>query len=192
MALLPIRIHPDSCLRVAASRVGAVDDGVRKLVDDMAETMYAAPGIGLAAVQVNVPLRVAVVDVSEERDRLQVLINPEIVSAAGSVQSEEGCLSLPGLFAEVTRRETVHVRAINRAGERFELHADGLLAVCIQHEIDHLNGKLFTDRLSRLKRERILDKWQKERAAARASGGGEAHGGAGDGGADGGRDGKPL
>ncbi|MCY4245418.1 MAG: peptide deformylase [Gammaproteobacteria bacterium] len=190
MALLHIRIHPDPCLRVAASAVGEVDAEVRRLVDDMAETMYAAPGIGLAAVQVDVPLRVAVVDVSEERDRLLVLINPEIVSAAGSVQAEEGCLSLPGLFAEVTRRETLHVRAINRAGEKFELHADGLLAVCIQHEIDHLNGKLFTDRLSRLKRERILDKWHKERAAARVPGGGEAHGEAGNG--DSGRDGKTL
>ncbi len=189
MALLHIRTHPDPCLRAAASAVGAVDDEVRKLVDDMAETMYAAPGIGLAAVQVNVPLRVAVVDVSEERDQLQVFINPEIVSAAGTVQSEEGCLSLPGLFAEVARRETVHVRALNRAGEKFELHADGLLAVCIQHEIDHLNGKLFTDRLSRLKRERILDKWLKERAAARLPGGGEARGG---GDTSSGRDGKPL
>ena len=132
----------------------------------MAETMYSANGIGLSAVQVGIPLRVAVVDVSEKRDSPLVLINPEILSASGDVRTVEGCLSFPGLFAEVTRRKVLHIQAVNLAGGKFELYAGGLLAVCIQHEIDHLNGVLFIDRISRLKRERMLDKWHKERDAA--------------------------
>jgi len=142
-------------LHTVAKPVAAVDARIRKLVDDMAETMYAAPGIGLAATQVNVHERVVVIDISETHDALQVFINPEIVAQSGREESEEGCLSVPGVFDRVTRAERVTVRALDRDGKPFELEADGLLAVCIQHEMDHLMGKVFVDYLSNLKRNRI-------------------------------------
>ena len=155
MARLDILHYPDARLHTVAKPVAAVDARIRKLVDDMAETMYAAPGIGLAATQVNVHERVIVIDISETHDALRVLINPEIVAQSGREESEEGCLSVPGVFDTVTRAERVTVRALDREGKPFELDADGLLAVCIQHEMDHLLGKVFVDYLSNLKRNRI-------------------------------------
>jgi peptide deformylase len=142
--------------------VAEVDASVRKLVDDMFATMYDAPGIGLAATQVNVAQRVVVIDISEEHDEPLCFINPEILERDGEEQMEEGCLSVPGFFETVTRAERIKVRALDREGEPFELEADGLLAVCIQHEIDHLDGKLFVDYLSNLKRQRIRKKLEKE------------------------------
>ena len=155
MAKLDILHYPDVRLHTVAKPVAAVDARIRTLVDDMAETMYAAPGIGLAATQVNVHERVVVIDISETHDALQVFINPEIVAQSGREESEEGCLSVPGVFDTVTRAERVTVRALDRDGKSFELEADGLLAVCIQHEMDHLMGKVFVDYLSNLKRNRI-------------------------------------
>ena len=155
MAKLDILHYPDVRLHTVAKPVVAVDARIRTLVDDMAETMYAAPGIGLAATQVNVHERVVVIDISETHDALQVFINPEIVAQSGREESEEGCLSVPGVFDRVTRAERVTVRALDRDGKSFELEADGLLAVCIQHEMDHLMGKVFVDYLSNLKRNRI-------------------------------------
>lgn len=155
MAKLDILHYPDARLHTVAKPVVAVDARIRTLVDDMAETMYAAPGIGLAATQVNVHERVVVIDISETHDALQVFINPEIVAQSGREESEEGCLSVPGVFDRVTRAERVTVRALDRDGKSFELEADGLLAVCIQHEMDHLMGKVFVDYLSNLKRNRI-------------------------------------
>ncbi len=155
MARLDILHYPDARLHTVAKPVAAVDARIRKLVDDMAETMYAAPGIGLAATQVNVHERVIVIDLSETHDVLRVFINPEIVAQSGREESEEGCLSVPGVFDRVTRAERVTVRALDRDGKSFELEADGLLAVCIQHEMDHLLGKVFVDYLSNLKRNRI-------------------------------------
>ncbi len=155
MARLDILHYPDARLHTVAKPVKAVDERIRQLVDDMAETMYAAPGIGLAATQVNVHERVIVIDISETHDALQVFINPELVAQAGTEESEEGCLSVPGVFDKVTRAERVTVRALDRDGKPFELEADGLLAVCIQHEMDHLMGKVFVDYLSNLKRNRI-------------------------------------
>ena len=140
-----------------------VDDGIRRLVEDMFETMYAAPGIGLAAVQVNVAKRVIVIDVSEEHDEPLCFIDPEILESEGVETMEEGCLSVPGYFDKVTRAERIKVRALDRDGQPFEMLADGLLAVCIQHEIDHLDGKLFVDYLSNLKRQRVRRKLEKER-----------------------------
>jgi peptide deformylase len=142
--------------------VGEVDDGVRELVDNMFETMYEAPGIGLAATQVNVHQRVIVIDVSEDRTEPLCLVNPEILEREGEEQMEEGCLSVPGYYEPVTRAERIRFRAIDRDGNPFERRADGLLAVCIQHEIDHLDGKLFVDYLSSLKRQRIRKKLEKE------------------------------
>jgi len=162
MALLTILHYPDPRLRQVAKPVGAVDDALRRLVDDMAETMYAAPGIGLAAVQVHVALRVVVIDLSETRTALQVLINPEIVERDGKQVFEEGCLSVPGIFGEVERAQHIRVRALGRDGQPFELEAQGLLATCIQHEIDHLDGKVFVDYLSRLKQSRIRKKIEKQ------------------------------
>ena len=162
MALLTILHYPDPRLRQVAKPVGAVDDALRRLVDDMAETMYAAPGIGLAAVQVNVALRVVVIDLSETRHTLQVLINPEITERDGKQVFEEGCLSVPGIFGEVERAQHIRVRALGRDGKPFELEAQGLLATCIQHEIDHLDGKVFVDYLSRLKQSRIRKKIEKQ------------------------------
>jgi len=162
MARLDILHYPDARLHTVAKPVATVDARIRKLVDDMAETMYAAPGIGLAATQVNVHERIIVIDISETHDALRVFINPEIVAQSGREESEEGCLSLPGVFDRVTRAERVTVRALDRVGKSFELDADGLLAVCIQHEMDHLMGKVFVDYLSNLKRNRIKAKLAKQ------------------------------
>jgi peptide deformylase len=162
MAKLDILTFPDPRLRNKARPVGRVDDDIRRLVDDMFETMYAAPGIGLAAIQVNVPLRIVVIDVSESNDSPLSLINPEILERSGEEQMDEGCLSVPGFYEPVTRAERVRVRALDRDGQPFELEADGLLAVCIQHEIDHLDGKLFVDYVSALKRQRIRRKLEKD------------------------------
>jgi peptide deformylase len=166
MALLPILEFPDPRLRTRAQPVEQVDRDLRKLIDDMFETMYAAPGIGLAATQVNVAKRVLVVDISESRKEPLALINPEILSRDGVEETEEGCLSVPGVYDKVTRAERIRVRALDREGRTIEMDANGLLAVCIQHEIDHLDGKLFVDYLSELKRTRIRKKLEKERAAS--------------------------
>jgi peptide deformylase len=166
MALLPILHYPDPRLHNIAAPVKAVDDRIRQLIKDMAETMYAAPGIGLAATQVDVHERVLIIDISETRDELQAFINPEILEAAGEVETEEGCLSVPGIFDKVKRAERVKVRALNDRGEPFTLEAEGLLAVCIQHEIDHLDGKVFVEYLSRLKQQRIGAKLKKQQRAA--------------------------
>ena len=163
MAILDILHFPDPRLRTRAQEVDSVDDQVRSLVDDMLETMYQAPGIGLAATQVDVHRRVVVIDVSEHQDAPQVFINPEILSREGVEETDEGCLSVPGIYERVQRAECIRVRALNRDGKSFELDADDLLAVCIQHEIDHLDGKLFVDYLSPLKRQRIRKKLEKQR-----------------------------
>jgi peptide deformylase len=162
MARLDILHYPDARLHTVAKPVAVVDARIRQLVDDMAETMYAAPGIGLAATQVNVHERVVVIDISETHDDLLVLINPEIIARSGTEESEEGCLSVPGIYDKVTRAERVSVRALDRNGKSFELKADGLLAVCVQHEMDHLMGKVFVDYLSGLKRNRIKAKLLKQ------------------------------
>ena len=162
MARLDILHYPDARLHTVAKPVKTVDERIRKLIDDMAETMYAAPGIGLAATQVNVHERIVVIDISETHDALRVFINPELVAQSGREESEEGCLSVPGVFDKVTRAERVTVRALDRDGKPFELEADGLLAVCIQHEMDHLMGKVFVDYLSNLKRNRIRAKLLKQ------------------------------
>jgi peptide deformylase len=163
MALLQILEFPDPRLRNRAQPVTHVDAALRTLIDDMFETMYAAPGIGLAATQVNVAKRVLVLDLSEKRDQPLALINPEVLERAGVEETEEGCLSVPGYFDKVTRAEKIRVRALDRDGKQLEFVAEGLLAVCIQHEIDHLDGKLFVDYLSELKRTRIRKKLEKER-----------------------------
>lgn len=163
MARLTILEYPDPRLRTRAQPVESVDESLRQLIDDMFETMYAAPGIGLAATQVNVHKRVIVIDVSETRDQPLVLINPEILERQGVEEMEEGCLSVPGIYDKVTRAERIRVRTLDREGKTVEFDADGLLAVCIQHEIDHLDGKLFVDYLSDLKRTRIRKKLEKER-----------------------------
>lgn len=163
MAVLDILKYPDARLHTVAERVATVDDRIRKLVADMAETMYAAPGIGLAATQVNVHERVVVVDVTETHDNLQVFINPEITWHSDTLQSyEEGCLSIPGIYDKVERPDRVNVTALDLDGKPFSIEADGLLAVCIQHEIDHLDGKLFIQYLSRLKQSRIRQKVLKQ------------------------------
>ena len=169
MALRTILEYPDPRLRTRAQPVTQFDAEIRALIDDMFETMYAAPGIGLAATQVNVAKRVLVIDISERRDQPLALINPDIVKREGVEETEEGCLSVPGIFDKVTRAERIQVRALDRDGKPFELAADGLLAVCIQHEIDHLDGKLFVDYLSELKRTRIRKKLEKERKERPAS-----------------------
>ena len=158
MALLPILHYPDPRLKKRAEPVTEVDESIRRLAADMAETMYAAPGIGLAATQVDVHKRVIVIDVTEDRSGLTVLINPEILEKDGECVSEEGCLSVPGIYDKVTRAERVRVRALNLQGETVEFEAEGLLAVCIQHEIDHLDGKVFVEYLSPLKQSRIKAK----------------------------------
>ncbi|MCG6871638.1 MAG: peptide deformylase [Gammaproteobacteria bacterium] len=162
MALLGILTYPDPRLLELSQAVEQFDAELHRLLDDMAETMYQAPGVGLAAPQVNVHRRLIVVDVSEQRDALQEFINPELVATDGSQECEEGCLSVPGIYANVTRAEHIRVRARNRHGEAFEHEASGLEAVCIQHEIDHLDGKVFVDYLSPLKQERIRKKLQKQ------------------------------
>jgi peptide deformylase len=166
MALLTILEYPDPRLRKIAAPVAAVTPEVQKLVRDMAETMYAAPGIGLAATQVDVHKRVIVMDLSDTRDELRVFINPELLSAEGEAECEEGCLSVPGYYDRVVRAAKVRVRALNERGEPFELDADGMLAVCIQHEMDHLMGKVFVDRLSPLKRARLNTKLRKKQRLA--------------------------
>ncbi|MBK5966839.1 peptide deformylase [Thiocystis minor] len=171
MAKLDILTFPDPRLRHKARPVEHVDAAIRRLVDDMLETMYAAPGIGLAATQVDVPLQVLVIDTSEHHDTPLCLINPRILSLEGTEQMDEGCLSVPGFYETVTRAERVSVQALDRAGEPFTLDADGLLAVCIQHEIDHLAGKLFVDHLSMLKRQRIRRKLEKDRRQSAAPAG---------------------
>ena len=166
MAKLPILEFPDPRLRTIARPVDQVDAELSRLIDDMFETMYAAPGIGLAATQVDVHRRLLVLDVSEDQSRPMVFINPEILSAEGHQVYQEGCLSVPGIYADVTRANSVRVRALDRAGAGFEVAADGLLAVCIQHEMDHLAGKVFVDYLSPLKRDQVRKKLAK---AARGS-----------------------
>jgi peptide deformylase len=166
MALLPILHYPDPRLHTKAAPVPAVDDRIRQLIADMAETMYAAPGIGLAATQVDVHQRVIVIDVSEDRTGMLAFVNPVIVEAEGEAENEEGCLSVPGVFDKVRRAERIKVRALNAQGEPFVLEAEGLLAVCIQHEIDHLEGKVFVEYLSRLKQQRIASRLKKQMRAA--------------------------
>lgn len=161
MAILPILEFPDERLRKKAAIIEKVDKNIQQLVDDMIETMYEASGIGLAATQVNEHQRLIVIDISEEKDSPLCLINPEIIEKDGTEESEEGCLSVPGFFEKVKRAERVKIKALNREGEAYELEADGLLAVCIQHEMDHLLGKLFVDYLSTLKRQRIKSKLEK-------------------------------
>ena len=166
MALLPILEYPDPRLKKVATPVAAVTPEVRKLVRDMAETMYAAPGVGLAATQVDVHKRVIVIDISEEKDELRVFINPELLSAEGEAECEEGCLSVPGYYDKVTRAARIRVRALGETGELFEMDADGLLAVCIQHEMDHLQGKVFVEYLSPLKRARLAARLRKKQRLA--------------------------
>ncbi|MFZ5557000.1 MAG: peptide deformylase [Pseudomonadota bacterium] len=166
MALRKILHYPDPRLHIQAERVAVVDDSIRDLVRDMAETMYAAPGIGLAATQIDVHLRVITIDVSETRDQLLVFINPEIIEHSGLAECEEGCLSVPGVYERVERAERVTVRALDQTGKSLTLEASGLLAVCIQHEIDHLQGKVFVEYLSRLKQNRIIAKLRKQQRQA--------------------------
>ena len=166
MALLEILHFPDERLRTRATPVEEVNDEVRQLVDDMFETMYDAPGIGLAATQINVHKRIIVIDVSQERNQPLVLINPQIIEKDGVEEREEGCLSVPGVYETVQRADHIKVKALDRDGQEFELETGELLAVCIQHEIDHLDGKLFVDYLSSLKRQRIKKKLEKSKKAA--------------------------
>jgi peptide deformylase len=166
MARLPIIEFPDPRLRTVAKPVESVDKRIRQLIDDMFETMYEAPGIGLAATQVDVHLRLLVLDVSEDKSQPMVFINPEIVSSEGSQVYQEGCLSVPGIYADVTRANTITVKALDRDGEAFQITADGLLAVCVQHEMDHLAGKVFVDYLSPLKRELVKKKLAKQKRLA--------------------------
>jgi peptide deformylase len=162
MALLPILEYPDPRLRIRAEQVTKVDAEIRQLAADMLETMYAAPGIGLAATQVNVHKRLIVLDISEERNSPYCLINPEIVAAEGRINAEEGCLSVPGTYDYVDRAARIKIKALDRDGGQIELDAEGTLAVCIQHEMDHLDGKLFVDYLSEMKRQRLKKKLLKK------------------------------
>lgn len=166
MAILNILHFPDDRLRTKAKAVAAVSDKHRTLISNMLETMYDAPGIGLAATQINVHVRILVIDISEEKNEPVVLINPEILEKDGDQEFDEGCLSVPGIYETVHRAENVRVSALNREGEPFEMAASGLLAVCIQHEIDHLDGKLFVDYLSQLKKQRIRKKLEKQQKNA--------------------------
>ncbi|MDD5298930.1 MAG: peptide deformylase [Gallionella sp.] len=161
MAILKILQYPDERLRKVAKKVERVSEATRKLVRDMAETMYAAPGVGLAATQVDVHEQIIVIDVSEEHNQLKVFINPEILASSGEEECEEGCLSVPGIYEKVRRAEKVTVRALDEKGKPFTLEADGFLAVCIQHEMDHLCGKVFVEYLSQLKQIRIRAKLKK-------------------------------
>ena len=162
MALLPILHYPDVRLHTRAAPITTVDHTIRKLAADMSETMYAAPGIGLAATQVDQHIRLIVIDISEDRSGLLTLINPEILEKSGECEGEEGCLSVPGIYETVKRAEKVRIRALNLDGNPFEMEASGLLAVCIQHEMDHLEGKVFVEYLSRLKQTRIKTKLVKQ------------------------------
>lgn len=164
--VLKILEYPDPRLRKTAVPVPAVTPEIRKLIEDMAETLYAAPGVGLAATQVDVHKRIIVIDVSAGRDDLRVFVNPELISADGEAEAEEGCLSLPGYYDKVRRAARVTVRALDARGEPFEVEAEGVLAVCIQHEMDHLIGKVFVDYLSPLKRARLTTKLRKKQRAA--------------------------
>ena len=166
MTCLTILEYPDPRLRTVAAPVATVDDEVRTLIADMLETMYAAKGIGLAATQVDVHKRVIVMDISDTRDQLRVFIDPEILRAEGEAECEEGCLSVPGYYEKVTRAASIRVRAKGADGKPFELDAEGLLAVCIQHEMDHLEGKVFVDYLSPLKRARLAGKLRKKQRLA--------------------------
>lgn len=168
MAKLDILQYPDPRLRTRAERVTRIDDDVQRLIDDMFETMYEAPGIGLAATQVDVHRQIVVMDLSEDGSEPRVFINPELLERLGDDTAEEGCLSIPGVYDNVDRSERVRVRALDRHGEPFELEAEGLLARCIQHEVDHLQGRLFIDYLSELKRKRLRRRFEK---AARQRGG---------------------
>jgi len=165
MSKLKILEYPDPRLRRVARAVASVGERERRLAEDMLETMYDARGIGLAATQVAEDIRLIVMDLSEERNEPRVFINPEIIERSGSQSCEEGCLSVPGFYAEITRAETIRVRALDTDGNAFELEADGLLAVCIQHEIDHLDGKMFVDYLSPLKRRMIGKKLRKQQSS---------------------------
>ena len=162
MPTLEILEYPDPRLRTTAQPVRRVDSGIQKLVDDMFETMYEAPGIGLAASQVNVHKRIIVIDISENRDEPHVFINPALTLLGGRIETEEGCLSVPGFYEPVTRSEKIKVTALDKSGETYDLETDGMLALCIQHECDHLDGKLFVDYLSSLKRMRIRKKLEKQ------------------------------
>ena len=166
MAILEILQYPDPRLTLPAQRVEKIDAGVRKLVDDMVETMYAAPGIGLAASQVDRPLQIIVIDVTDDKSDLRVFINPEITRREGVATNQEGCLSVPGIYDNVERAESVTVTALDRNGSRFTLNASGLLATCIQHEMDHLEGKIFVELLSDLKQNRIRTKLKKRQRKA--------------------------
>jgi len=161
MALLEILHFPDPRLRLSAAPVSQVDDQVRQTVSDMLETMYDAPGIGLAATQVNIQKQIIVIDVSKDKNEPLCLINPVIIRKSGSEEMQEGCLSVPGIYENVVRAEVIEVTALDETGKEFQMEADGLLAVCIQHEMDHLEGKLFVDYLSSLKRQRIKKKMEK-------------------------------
>ena len=162
MALLNILHYPDERLHTVARPVDKIDERIKQLIADMAETMYETRGIGLAATQVNVHERVIVMDLSEEKNHLRVFINPEIIKSSGQTEYEEGCLSVPGIFEKVTRAAEVTVKASDENGKEYTINADGLLAICIQHEIDHLNGKVFVEYLSRLKQNRIKSKLKKQ------------------------------
>ncbi len=162
MAILDILVYPDSRLRTRAEPVDRFDPSIIKLIDDMAETMYAAPGIGLAATQVNVHKRVVVIDISETKDQLQAFINPVLVGSGDQIETDEGCLSVPGAIVPVSRFSEVHVTALDQSGQPFEINASGLLSICIQHEVDHLDGKVFVDYLSQLKRDRIRTRLVRE------------------------------
>ena len=161
MAILDILNYPDARLYTVAKPVSQVDSKIQRLIDDMAETMYDAPGIGLAATQVDAHLQIIVIDISETKNKLQVFINPKVVTKKGTQEYEEGCLSVPGVYENVTRAESVVIEALDRNGKPFVLEADGLMAVCIQHEMDHLLGKVFVQYLSPLKQSRIKTKMQK-------------------------------
>jgi peptide deformylase len=166
MPILEILQYPDSRLNTPAHRVEKIDAATKKLVDDLAETMYAAPGVGLAATQVDVHKQVIVIDVSEDRSDLRVFINPEITRREGLAVNQEGCLSVPGIYDNVERADSVTVTALDRNGSRFTLNASGVLATCIQHEIDHLQGKVFVDYLSELKQNRVRTKLKKRQRKA--------------------------
>jgi peptide deformylase len=166
MAILEILQYPDNRLNTPARRVEKIDEATKKLVDDLAETMYAAPGVGLAATQVDVHKQIIVIDVSEDRADLRVFINPEITRREGLAVNQEGCLSVPGIYDNVERADSVTVTALDRNGSRFTLNASGLLATCIQHEVDHLNGKVFVDYLSEMKQNRVRTKLKKRQRKA--------------------------
>lgn len=161
MAILHILQYPDDRLHKVAKKIDSITGVTRKLMSDMAETMYAAPGIGLAATQVDVHQQLIVIDISETHDELLVLVNPELISSSGESKCEEGCLSVPGIYDKVERAEKITVRALDSKGEEYILNAEGILAVCIQHEMDHLQGKVFVERLSHLKQVRIRNKLKK-------------------------------